>query len=267
MSAPFARHAPPDHRRLADRLIAALARHGGAARPGPGGYAVFPRGDARRRPVVTAPAPVVAALIADGALIAAEDGVALSTAGAARARRSAAGAAGADGDAFAIQHAPHAPAPSRPGAEAGPGARLDLGESPLTRLAAPAALGGAGALSPREALAGERLRADAEAAVRGPRLTADWSSPPQSRTARGGGPGPILDTERGLAARGRVERALLALGDDLAPIVRLVCLEFLGVEAAETRLRWPRRSGKLILKIALGRLADHYGLPPDCRAG
>jgi len=34
-----------------------------------------------------------------------------------------------------------------------------------------------------------------------------------------------------------------------------------GVPVAERALGWPARSGRLVLGIALDRLADHYQLP------
>jgi hypothetical protein len=34
-----------------------------------------------------------------------------------------------------------------------------------------------------------------------------------------------------------------------------------GLRAAEGALGWPARAGKLVLVIALDRLADHYRLP------
>jgi hypothetical protein len=39
-----------------------------------------------------------------------------------------------------------------------------------------------------------------------------------------------------------------------------VCLAGATLEAAEPALGLPRRSGKTVLKLALGRLADHYQL-------
>ena len=61
-------------------------------------------------------------------------------------------------------------------------------------------------------------------------------------------------------ARSRVAEALEALGPGLSDIVFRVCCFIEGLETAEKRLGWSARSGKVVLKIALERLAAHYRL-------
>ena len=51
-----------------------------------------------------------------------------------------------------------------------------------------------------------------------------------------------------------------SLGEELATILLEVCCLERGLEAAERRLGWPSRSGKVVLRLALARLALHYGL-------
>jgi len=43
-------------------------------------------------------------------------------------------------------------------------------------------------------------------------------------------------------------------------VVLRCCCSREGRETAEKRLGWSARSGKVVLKIALQRLAQHYGL-------
>ncbi|MCC5993582.1 MAG: helix-turn-helix domain-containing protein [Rhodobacteraceae bacterium] len=59
------------------------------------------------------------------------------------------------------------------------------------------------------------------------------------------------------AARLRVIAALRELGPGLADIVLRCCCFQQGVEAAEAELGWSARSGKIVLRIALQRLARH----------
>ena len=63
-------------------------------------------------------------------------------------------------------------------------------------------------------------------------------------------------SEGGLDA---VRDELAAVGPDLdIALIELVCYER-GLEATEARHGWPQRAGKLLMKIALSRLATHYG--------
>jgi hypothetical protein len=128
---------------------------------------------------------------------------------------------------------------------------VNLAESPLGWLH------NRGHVTTRQFAAGEQLRLDWEKAALPPVVTMQWDAPPPARTARG-----ALDhaspTMRQLAARRRFETATAAVGAGLRDIVwRIVCAGE-GMRDAETALGWPARSGKLVLGMALDRLADHY---------
>ena len=104
--------------------------------------------------------------------------------------------------------------------------------------------------------AGERLREDFELAQMGPRVTQNWDR--FLTTGRSG-----AMPERGLAegpvaARARVAEALRALGPGLGDIALRCCCFLEGLETAEKRMGWSARSGKIVLRIALQRLSQHY---------
>ena len=65
-------------------------------------------------------------------------------------------------------------------------------------------------------------------------------------------------SERMLSAKDRFDDAIAMLGNDLSDIAWRVICAGEGVPVAEKALGWPGRSGKLVLKIALNRLADYY---------
>lgn len=129
---------------------------------------------------------------------------------------------------------------------------VTLAESPLAWLHA------RGHLADRLFAAGECLRADYERAQLGPNVTMRWDA--VRIKARGRAPA-LAPTERQLAARQRFDGAIAQAGNGLADILwRVVC----GCESlpdAERALTWPARSGKLVLKIALERVADFYRIP------
>ena len=140
---------------------------------------------------------------------------------------------------------------------------VDAAESPLAWLARRRDRDGRLYLTPARVAAGERLRADFTLARMMPTVTSNWTS---GRIAAGGAGGGIADlTDRALAARDRVRSALDAVGHDLADVLLDVCCFLKGLETIEADRRWPARSAKVVLDIALGRLATHYGLAEEAR--
>lgn len=126
-------------------------------------------------------------------------------------------------------------------------ATVNLAESPLTWLHA------RGHLSDRQFEAGERLRADWERAQLGPRVTMRWDP-----VRGGGGDNGPAPGERQIAAKDRFDRAVAEAGAGLSDILwRVVCAGE-GLPDAERALAWPARSGKLVLGIALDRIAGFY---------
>ena len=139
----------------------------------------------------------------------------------------------------------------------------DGGESPLAWLrrrkdATGQPLIGAAAFS-----AGERFRADLTLARTLPRVTADWSG--IGGTGRSHSTGPELMLDRVLAARQRIDAAAKAVGPELAGLLIDVCGFLKGLEDVERERRWPARSAKVVLGIALDRLATHYGYADEAR--
>lgn len=103
--------------------------------------------------------------------------------------------------------------------------------------------------------AGERLRADYETAQLSPGVTMRWDAV----RIRGTGAG-LSPSERQIAARARFDGAILAAGKGLDEILWRVVCACETLPAAEKALEWPARSGKLVLKLALDRVADFYRL-------
>ncbi|MFZ5748375.1 MAG: DUF6456 domain-containing protein [Pseudomonadota bacterium] len=129
---------------------------------------------------------------------------------------------------------------------------VNLTESPLGWLRA------RGMVNARQFEAGERLRGDYETAALGARVTMRWDASP--RGGRRGGEAPIDPTLAQIAAKRRFDAATGAVGTGLVDILwRVVCAGE-GLSVAEKALGWPTRAGKLVLCLALDRLADHYGL-------
>lgn len=136
------------------------------------------------------------------------------------------------------------------GARRGRTVTVNRRESPLAWLAA------RGLVDARQAEAGERLRADYERAQLAPSVTMNWA--PRVDNGRG----TALDPgEAQLAAKRRFDAAVGAAGRGLADVLwRVVCAGE-SLPDSERALGWPTRSGRLVLTLALDRLADHYRLP------
>lgn len=137
------------------------------------------------------------------------------------------------------------------------------GDSPLTWLSQRRDRSGAALITSEQKAAGDRLAADYLFAEMMPRVTSSWSGMPGERgRARGGQHGGGEMRDQAIAARQRVRRALDAVGPELSSLLIDVCCHERGLEVLERNAGWPARSGKVVLQLALTRLARHYGLLP-----
>ncbi|HAC60108.1 MAG TPA: hypothetical protein DCF73_17370 [Rhodobiaceae bacterium] len=141
---------------------------------------------------------------------------------------------------------------------------VNEGETPLGWLRRRKGADGKPLLSETQFEAGERLRRDFTLGQMTPRVTADWTAMGgRSGARRGPARDPAEIATHALAARERVARAIEAAGPKLGDILLSVCCHLEGLEAAERGFGWPKRSGKLVLQIALDRLAGHYGMEKE----
>ncbi|WP_428027645.1 DUF6456 domain-containing protein [Altererythrobacter sp.] len=125
---------------------------------------------------------------------------------------------------------------------------VNLAESPMSWLHS------RGHLEDRLFDAGERLRADYERAQLGANVTMRWDPVRVRSTGETG----LHASERQIAAKLRFDAALAEAGKGLEDILwRVVCAGE-GLPEAEKSLGWPARSGKLVLRLALDRVADFY---------
>ena len=125
---------------------------------------------------------------------------------------------------------------------------VNLAESPIAWLHA------RGHLEDRLFDAGEALRRDYEYAQLAPSVTMRWDPV----RVKGGPDKGLSPTERQIAAKDRFDRAMAQAGKGLEDVLwRVVCAGE-GLPQAEKTLGWPARSGKLVLKLALDRIADFY---------
>lgn len=126
---------------------------------------------------------------------------------------------------------------------------VNICESPLAWLYA------RGHLSERHYLAGDLLRRDWEKAGLGARVTMRWDAAPPNPRTSAGRPDPTMAQ---LSARQRFDGAIRAAGPGLADILWRVACAGEGLVAAEKALGWPSRAGKLVLTLALDRIAGWY---------
>jgi hypothetical protein len=127
---------------------------------------------------------------------------------------------------------------------------VNAAESPL------AALHQRGFVEALQFEAGERLRRDFTLAQLTPRMGVDYGAPVGRRSHRP----ETLIADTALAARQRFNRAMHAAGPGLSDVLFDVCCYLRGLEECERIRRWPRASARVVLRIALDRLAEHYGM-------
>jgi Domain of unknown function (DUF6456) len=131
---------------------------------------------------------------------------------------------------------------------------VNLAESPLTWLHARKLL------SDRQYAAGELLRRDYERAQLGPSVTMNWEAAPPGKSRRGPTAAGTA-THNQVAAKARFHSAIEGVGPGLSDIVWRVICAGEGLPSSEKALGWPSRSGKLVLGLALDRVADYYQVP------
>lgn len=131
----------------------------------------------------------------------------------------------------------------------------DEAESPLVWLARRQGRDGRALIEPHQLQSGERLRRDFTHAHLMPSTTSNWDR------ALSGGRSNVdaSSTDEMIAARQRVHRALDAVGPEFAGLLIDVCCFLKRLEDVECERQWPARSAKVVLQLALHRLARHYG--------
>ncbi len=247
-------------------LLKSLSRPGACARQDGDRLAISgTHASARgsRRPL---PASALAEAVSEGLVARGPDGgsYVLAAAGAKWLRR-----ALAISDPFRTQHQERSLRPADATSPDGRQLLVDDAESPLAWLRRRKDKSGAAMISDEQFTAGERLRSDFWFAQMTPRTTANWSAASSPSGDRRSAPGfGVALRDDVIAAKERVRRALAAVGPELAGVLIDVCCHLQGIETAEETQGWPQRSGKVVLQLALTRLARHYGLiAPEPPAG
>jgi hypothetical protein len=124
-------------------------------------------------------------------------------------------------------------------------------ESPLGWLLA------RGMVTRRQYDAGEQLRVDWERAGLAPGITMKWDAARVGSTRGASATAPDLAGAQ-IDARRRFDAAAEAAGPGLSDILWRVVCSGEGMRDAETALGWPARSGRIVLTLALDRVADFY---------
>jgi hypothetical protein len=199
-----------------------------------GEWRVLPRGDRRRRPLMTVSSADVERLVSEKLLVARAYGYVLST-----------------------EHAEKMQPAAGPWifeAACVPAAR-GVAWRGFARLAE-MARHGRGPLSLRQALAGLRLIQDAEASARDPLLTMNWDAVPADRNTRAGTHGGLAPHARSAAAR--IDRIRAALGKRDFTIVYAACVERVPLKTLEQRFGLKRLGARTVLPEALETVAEVY---------
>jgi Domain of unknown function (DUF6456) len=118
-------------------------------------------------------------------------------------------------------------------------------------------------IAPHQLQAGERLRGEFTRAHLMPRTISNWTNPIAGSGGAGQSAGHYTDVMIG--SRQRVRHALGAAGPVLSGLLVDVCCFLKRLEDIERERGWPARSAKVVLQLALDRLARHYGFASQAR--
>jgi hypothetical protein len=223
------------------RLVARL-RHGARLRRAGGAFLL----SGRRGPKTTVAPDIVEALLVEGLIEETPDGAAVTAAG----ERWLIG-----GDPRAAQHLELETRLIKDEAGRERYVVVNAAESPLSLLRHRKLIG----VVAFEA--GDKLRRDYTIGQLTPRMGVDYSAPVSRRSFR-----PDM-AETVLAARQRFNLAMRAAGPGLAEVLFDICCYLMTLEECEKNHNWPRGSARVVLSLALDRLAAHYGMnaPPRGR--
>lgn len=152
-------------------------------------------------------------------------------------------------------------------ANAPPTPAMDDRESPLLWLYRRPGKGGRPQISDEEFAAGERFRADITLAGMLQRLTMNWDAALTPEQAKAGPRDVAGSSDTAVAARQRVRLACDRLGPELSGLAIDICGFLKGLDIVEKERRWPARSAKVVLRVALAALVTHYGLDRRGRPG
>ncbi|MEO1747566.1 MAG: DUF6456 domain-containing protein [Pseudomonadota bacterium] len=133
--------------------------------------------------------------------------------------------------------------------------------SPLARLYFSKRKMPGGWLSKEEYHAGERLRIDFEKSQVSQGLGINWDAFGMPRAASHSSDGACVG-DFADAAHKRLSKALSNVGPEMADLLLDVCCFLKGLETVEAERGWPRRSAKLLLKVALATLDRYYHPKP-----
>lgn len=135
----------------------------------------------------------------------------------------------------------------------------------LERLANPRK-GEAALLAGQDCAAAQRFQSDLELSGLRQRTTQSWSY--ASLVLKGGKHSSSAQRSEPIAmldARGRVQKACVAMGPELSGLLIDICLYDKSLAIIEKERGWPARSGKLAVALGLKALTRHYGLDQIAR--
>ena len=122
-------------------------------------------------------------------------------------------------------------------------------------------------LAPHHLAAAERFERLMRRAQLAPRVTMSYNPASVGGRARGNANGVQTASEGAADARLRLSRLAGALPADCWGVLFDVCGLGKGLQLVEAERRWPRRSAKMVLRIALDQLAAQFGLAAQAAGG